>query len=147
MISIICRAKTDVKLIWTFWYFRLIRDQSRGYNWNLNANLVSTMYLHGLFILHSPKTLERWNRIRGQCSSVDNLSTYDCPNSIRLLHHSRWVRKYNVEKSNLWLKTYSSPFPLTLSRRVARFKKNKKIKFGHKQFQKRPNPEKWKKAK
>jgi len=31
--------------------------------------------------------------------------------------------------------------------RVARSKKIKKAKFGHKQFQKRSNPEKWKKAK
>jgi len=30
--------------------------------------------------------------------------------------------------------------------RVARSKNIKKAKFGHKQFQKRPNPEKWKKG-
>ncbi len=35
----------------------------------------------------------------------------------------------------------------TVRHRVARSKKIKKAKFGHKQFKKRPNPEKGKKAK
>ncbi len=66
------------------------------------------------------------------------------------------VRSLGAPQGNIWLDvrrsivggTLSSEISIflihltTLFARVARYKKIKKAKFGHKQFQKRPNPKK-----